>query len=143
MKILKAVLTYFGLAIASLIGMLFAFVELRSLFAGDFLLMNSPFLGALGYFLRGLYFLLIITLSVFIVLFRTHNKKICIILLAVAISLLVGALLSLMFYDYYVSLVIIAASLILWLSQALASLEKKNNKHVWLNKLWKRLLLPQ
>ena len=128
MKILKAVLTYFGLVIASLIGMLFAFVELRSLFAGDFLLMNSPFLGALGYFLRGLYFLLIITLSVFIVLFRTHNKKICIILFAAAVSLLAGALLSLLFYDYFVSIVIIVASFILVAITSIGFFKKEEQK---------------
>ena len=113
MRIVKAILVYLGLAIASLVALVFAFVELRSLFAGDFLLMNSPFLSASEYFLRGLYFLLIITLCVFIVLFRVHHKKICIILFAAAISLLVGALLTLIFYEYFVSLVIILITLIL------------------------------
>ena len=113
MKILERVLVYLGLALASIVALLFTFVEWRSLFAGDFLLFNSPFLGALSYFLRGLYFLLILTLCVFIVLFRTHHKKICIILFAGAISLLVGAFLTLFFYDYYVSLVIILVTSIL------------------------------
>lgn len=113
MRIIKAILVYLGLAIAFLVALVFAFVELRSLFAGDFLLMNSPFLGALAYFLRGLYFLLIITLCVFIVLFRVHQKKICIILFAASISLLIGALLSLIFYEYFVSLVIVLITLIL------------------------------
>ena len=113
MRILERVLVYLGLALASIVALLFTFVEWRSLFAGDFLLFNNPFLGALSYFLRGLYFLLILTLCVFIVLFRTHHKKICIILFTGAVSLLIGAFLSLFFYDYYVSLVIILVTSIL------------------------------
>ena len=110
---MKNVLLYIGLGLASLVALLFAFVEFRSLFAGDFLLFNNAFLGALAYFLRGLYFLLIITLVVFIILFKTHQKKICIILFAGAISLFVGACLSLLFYEYFVSLVIMFITLIL------------------------------
>ena len=125
MKILKAVLVYLGLAIASLVALVFAFVELRSLFAGDFLLMNSPFLGALAYFLRGLYFLLIITLCVFIVLFRLNHKKICIILFASAITLFIGAFISLVFYDYYVSLVIILITSILVAITAIGFFKKE------------------
>ena len=113
MRILKAVLVYMGLTIASIVGFLFTFIEWRTLFAGDFRLFNNVFAGGLGYFLRGLYFFLIIVLCVFIVLFRTHNKKICIILFAVAVSLLIGAFLSLIFYDFMVSAVIIFATLIL------------------------------
>ena len=113
MKILKEVLIYLGISVALLVAFIFAFLEFRSLFAGDFLLFNKPFLGGLAYFLRGLYFLLIITLCVFIVLFRIHHKKICIILFAGSISLLIGAFLSLVFYDYYVSLVIILITAIL------------------------------
>ena len=110
---------------AALVALVFAFVELRSLFAGDFLLMNSPFLGALAYFLRGLYFLLIITLCVFIVLFRLNHKKICIILFASAIALFIGAFISLVFYDYYVSLVIILITSILVAITAIGFFKKE------------------
>ena len=113
MKILKIVLVYLGITIASIVGFLFTFLEWRSLFAGDYLLFNNAFVGALAYFLRGLYFFLIITLCVFIVLFRVFKKKICIILFAASISLLIGAFLSLVFYDYYVSLIIILVTSIL------------------------------
>ena len=128
MKILERVLVYLGLTLASIVALLFTFVEWRSLFAGDFLLFNSPFLGALSYFLRGLYFLLILTLCVFIVLFRTHHKKICIILFAGAVSLLVGAFLSLFFYDYYVSLVIILVTSILVAITAVGFFKKEEGQ---------------
>ena len=128
MKILKIVLVYLGITIASIVGFLFTFLEWRSLFAGDFLLFNNAFLGALAYFLRGLYFLLIITLCVFIVLFRINHKKICIILFAASISLLIGAFLSLVFYDYYVSLVIIAVNAILVAITAIGFFKKEEQQ---------------
>ena len=112
MKIVKNVLVYVGLGLASIVVFVFMFLEWRSLFAGDHLLFNNAFLGGLAYFLRGLYYFLIIALAVFIVLFRTHNKKICIILFAASISLLIGAFLTLIFYDYFVALVVIAINLI-------------------------------
>ena len=133
MRLVKSILVYLGLAIASLVALVFAFVELRSLFAGDFLLFNNPFLGALAYLLRGLYFLLIITLCVFIVLFRVHKKKICIILFAAAISLLIGAFLSLIFYDYYVSLVIIFITLILMAITSIGFFKKEEQTSCPLN----------
>ena len=128
MKILKSVLVYLGLSLASLIALIFAFLELRSLFAGDFLLFNNAFLGALAYFLRGLYYLLIIALCVFIVLFRTHHKKICIILFAASISLLIGAFITLMFYDYYISLVVILITAILVVITSLGFFKKEDQE---------------
>ena len=128
MRILERVLVYLGLALASIVALLFTFVEWRSLFAGDFLLFNNPFLGALSYFLRGLYFLLILTLCVFIVLFRTHHKKICIILFAGAVSLLVGAFFTLLFYEYYVSLVIILVTSILVAITAVGFFKKEDQQ---------------
>ena len=107
MKALKNVLLYTSLTLVSIVAFIFGFVEFRSLFAGDFCLFNNVFVGFLTYFFRGFYFLLIITLVVFIILFKTHHKKICIILFAGALSLFVGALLTLLFYDYFVSLAII------------------------------------
>lgn len=133
MRLVKSILVYLGVAIASLISLVFAFVELRSLFAGDFLILNNPFLGALAYLLRGLYFLLIIALCVFIILFRTHKKKICIILFGAAISLLIGALLSLIFYDYYISLVIIFITLILVAITAIGFFKKEEQSSCPLN----------
>ena len=128
MRLVKSILLYAFLGVLSIVALLFAFVELRSLFAGDFRLFNNPFLGGLAYFLRGLYYLLIVTLCVFIVLFRTHHKKYCIILFAVAVSLLIGALLSLMFYDYYISLVIIFVTAILVTIVSIGFFSKKEQQ---------------
>lgn len=107
MSNLKKVLLCLVFGVMGLIAVPFLFIELRAFFSFDFVYINNPFASGLAYLLRGLYFLLIITLSVFTILFIINKKKFCIILFASAVSLFIGALLSLIFYEYYVSLVLI------------------------------------
>ena len=113
MKIVKTILFYLGITVASLVALVFAFVELRSLFAGDFTLMHDGFAYLLGSIFRSLYFLSIIALGVFHILFRIKKKPVCIVLFALCISLLIGAFLSFIFYDYFITLAIIFINLIL------------------------------
>lgn len=128
MKIVKVILLYAGLTIASLVGLIFIFVEFRSLFAGDFTLFDNQFLGFLIYLCRGLYFASIIALCVFIVLFRAHKKKICIVLFIMALALLVGALLTLIHFAYYISLVLVAVTSILVIITAIEFFKKEEDK---------------
>ena len=113
MKIAKNVLLYFLLALIIVVAFAFAFIELRTLFAGDFKLYNNVFTGGLAYFSRGLYYLLIIALCVSIIVFNIKHKKICIILYVGSITLFIGSLFSLSFYDYLIALPIILINLIL------------------------------
>lgn len=112
MSNLKKVLLCLVFGVMGLIAVPFLFIELRAFFSFDFVYINNPFVSGLAYLLRGLYFLLIITLSVFAILFIINKKKFCIILFASAVSLFVGALLSLLFYEYYVSLALIVITLV-------------------------------
>ena len=112
MKALKNILLYIVLGIMGFLAIPFMFVEFRNFFSFDFMLTNSPFASGLAYFLRGLYFLLILVQAVFTILFIANKKKICIILFATQASLFIGALLSLLFYEYYISLIIIFVTLI-------------------------------
>ena len=112
MKTLKNILLYVVLGLMGFIAIPFIFVEYRNFFSFDFIYMNNPFASGLAYFLRGLYFLLILFQSVFTILFIANKKKICIILFATQASLFLGALLSLLFYEYYISLIIIFITLI-------------------------------
>ena len=113
MRILKNILLYVALVLVIIIAFAFAFIELRTLFAGDFKLFNNAVSGGFAYFFRGLYFLMIIALSVTIIIFNIKHKKICIILFAGALSLFVGALFTFLFYDYFVTLAILFINLIL------------------------------
>ena len=112
MKTLKNVLLCVVLGLMGFIAIPFIFVEFRNFFSFDFIYTHSPFLSGLAYFLRGIYFLLILTLAVFTILFIVNKKKICIILFATGASLFVGAILSLLFYDWYISLILIFITVI-------------------------------
>ena len=112
MKLLKSILVYLGLGISMLLAFIFMFLEFRSLFAGDFTLMSNPTSSFFAILFRGLYFLSIIALAVFIILFRTHNKKICIILFAISIALFIGSLLSFIHFHLPVALAIVAINVI-------------------------------
>ena len=112
MKTLKNILLYIVLGLMGFIAIPFMFVELRNFFSFEFVNLNNPFLSGLGYFLRAMYFFLILTLSVFTILFIINYKKICIILFATSVSLFIGALLSLLFYEYYISLILIFITLV-------------------------------
>ena len=113
MRIFRDILFYIVISLASVVSIAFSFVELRTLLAGDFLLFNNAFVGGLGYFLRSAFYLTILALCVFLVIFRVRKLKVNIIILFASISILVGALHSLAFYDYYISLVVIFISLLL------------------------------
>ena len=91
----------------------FMFVEFRAFFSFDFMYTHNPFVSGLAYLLRGIYFLLIFVQALFTILFIANKKKICIILFATQVSLFIGALLSLLFYEYYISLILIFITLVM------------------------------
>ena len=113
MKTLKNILIYIVMGLMGFIAIPFMFVEFRAFFSFDFMYTHNPFVSGLAYFLRGIYFLLIFVQALFTILFIANNKKICIILFATQVSLFIGALLSLLFYEYYISLILIFITLVM------------------------------
>lgn len=128
MKTLKNILIYIVMGLMGFIAIPFIFVEFRNFFSFDFLYTNSPFASGLGYLLRGIYFLLILVQSVFTILFIVNKKKICIILFAAQASLFIGALLSLLFFEYYISLIIIFVTLIQFIIISFGFFKKEEEK---------------
>ena len=112
MKILKKVLLYFIYAFTGIVSLPFIFVEFRNFFSFEFVYMNNAALNGIAYLARAIYFLLILALAVFTILFIASKRKFCIILFATSLALFSGALLSLIFFEYYVSLVLIAITLL-------------------------------
>ena len=112
MKTLKNILVYIVLGLMGFTSLPFIFVEFRNFFSFEFVNLNNPFLSGLGYLLRGIFFLLIFVQALFAILFMANKKKFCIILFATGVSLFFGALLSLLFYVYYISLIIIFITLV-------------------------------
>ena len=103
-------------------------VELRNFFSFEFVYMNNPFASGLSYFLRSSYFFLILSLAVFTILFVASKRKFCIILFATAVSLLIGALLSLKFYEWYISLAVIFITLVLLIIISIGFFKKEKER---------------
>ena len=113
MKIVKALLFYLGTIFVSIVSLVFTFIEIRSLFAGDFTLMNSVAVGFISSFSRVTYFLFIIALAISLIVFRIKKKKMCFLLFAVSTVLLICAFITFAFYDYFITLAIIFINSIL------------------------------
>ena len=74
MKLVGRIVSYFFLIVVALLSLVFAFVELRSLFAGDFSLFNSPALGFIQYLFRGLFFVSLSAYCIYIFIYFLNNK---------------------------------------------------------------------
>lgn len=122
---MKKALLYIFLAITIILSTVFAVIELRSFFAGDYRLFNNTVTGGLAYLSRGLYFLFIDGLCIYIILFNINKKPANIVLFSTSACLFAGALFSLLFYEYYVSLVFILLTAILLTITSVSFFKKK------------------
>ena len=128
MKIVKIVLFSLGMVVTSLVALAFAFVEIRSLFAGDFTLMASAFIGFFASFSRITYYLFILALAITLTVFKIRKQRACFILFVVSIVLLICSFITFAFYDYFVTLVIIFANVILVVITSLDFFKKETQK---------------
>lgn len=124
MKKVVVILLCSSLVISALIGIIFGFIEFRSLFAGDFALMNNPAASFFSYLFRGLYFLTIIITSILVFKSVCLKHKTSAILLSLSIALLASGFVTFIFYEFYFSLLILLACLFIFIS-ALSNYLKK------------------
>ena len=127
MKTFKNVLRYIGLAFYLLIAAIFAFIEIRSLFAGDFSLMNNQAVAFFSILFRGLYFLAMLVFGVIMIVFMVKKEKISPVLLAMNIALIIGALFSLLYFHLIVAIVLALFNLIGFAVILSLSLRKPEN----------------
>ena len=106
LKIVFRILFIIGVVIISLIAILFAFIELRSLFSLDFLLFNNPIAGFFAYLSRGLFYLSMLGLTIAIVVLHILKRKIHISLQILSFVIFIGSLLSFIFYDFSIALIV-------------------------------------
>ena len=108
------ILSFVGLGIAILFSVVFAFIELRTLFAGDWSLFNSPVLGFFSYFFRSVFFLGMFsnTLALAMYVGLKEERERYLTLLIIGVGLFVGSFMGLFFYASFVALIIIAISVI-------------------------------
>ena len=125
MRILKNVLFYLGTGFVSLIAFLFSFIEIRSIFAGDFTLFNSAATGFFAYLFRGLFFLSTLAFAVVLIVYKAKHIKIDLFLFIISCGLLGGSFISFAFYHFIVGLAVVVINLILLIITALECFVKK------------------
>ena len=108
MKLVGRIISYFFLIVVALLSLVFAFVELRSLLAGDFTLFNSSALGFFQYLFRGLFFLFISGYCIYLFIYFLNNKILGFGHYVVAGALLISSLFTIFFYVLNVYLACIA-----------------------------------
>ena len=124
MKKALTILRFIGVGLSILVAIVFSFVELRTLFAGDSSLMESPISAGFGYGFRGLYFLLMIANGVLLIVSLAKKEQSSLIELLYNAFLVGVGFMSTLFYDWYVSLVIILINVITFLIRVLYKGEK-------------------
>ena len=112
MKLVGRIISYFFLVIVALISLVFAFVELRSLFAGDFTLFNSVALGFMQYLFRGLFFTTLSSYCIYLLIYFLKNKILGFGHYVIAGALLVCSIFTIFFYVLYVYFACIALAVI-------------------------------
>lgn len=119
------ILSFIGLGLTILFGFIFAFIELRTLFAGDYSLFNNPVLGFFAYFFRSVFFLGLIAESITLIIFISKKKEEFLSLLIISGGLFISAFMGLFFYAWFVAALIILISLFPVLISLLNFLKKK------------------
>ena len=109
---ISKIIAYVGLGLTILFSLIFTFIEFRSLFASDFTLFNNPVVGLFSYLFRGLFFIDLIALSVFIIIYMSKEHKSYAGTLIVSGSLFVAAYFTVFFYAWYIAFIIILITLI-------------------------------
>lgn len=112
MRLVGRIVSYIFLSLVGIVSLVFAFIELRCLFAGDFLLMNIPALSFLTYLFRGLFFLILFVFATYLFLALIKNKELQLVHFMIAVSLVVASLFTIAFYVLYVYLLVIVLALI-------------------------------
>ena len=115
MRLAGKIFTYIGLALVVVVGVAFAFIELRSLFAGDFSLFNNPASAFFKYLCRGLYYVSLVGASILTIVLLIKNKKSNVYVATFTAALLIGSCFTFIFYQYYFAIGVILMALILFL----------------------------
>lgn len=107
MRLFRNILAFFALGLSTIVSLAFTFVELRPIFAGDFNLMEDPGLSIAGYLFRAFFYILMVVNAVLIAINIIKGNKLDLFGLIFNAALVTVAFVSLIFYEWYVSLAVI------------------------------------
>ncbi len=113
MKLVARIINIVLLSITILLAIVFSFIELRSLIAGDYSLFNNPAEGFVGYLFRGLYFVIILVFFIFLLIIYLTNKEMKFIYYFIGMLLLIGSLFTVFFYSTYIYFLVILITLLM------------------------------
>ena len=117
MKILKSILLYVSSVLAGLVALIFAFLEIRAVFAGDPNLMENPVGSAFGYIFRFIFYALMLTSVVILIIRFIKKKPLEFLDMVFNAALIGGGFLSLLYYDWFISLVLIVLNIFLFMDR--------------------------
>lgn len=112
MRLVGRIISNTLLVITAVIALVFAFIELRSLFACDFLFMNNQVGAFIAYLSRGLFFLILMGFAICVLIFYLLKIDLASFHYVIAVSLALGSLFSVAFYSTYIYLLIVSFSVI-------------------------------
>ena len=107
MKKLFAVLKCIGASLVGIISLVFAFIEIRPLFAIDWKLMEIPIVSFIEYLLRAIFFLFMFinALKVFMCVIQQRGLSLSAIIFNGAI--VAASAVTFLFYEWYISLILV------------------------------------
>ena len=112
MKLVGRIIASFFLVLSGLLSLVFAFIEIRFIFAGDFLLMNTPALYFISYLLRFIFFIALGFFNISLLINIISQKGISAIYLVFAPIFFISSLFSIIFYSTFIYLLVIFIALV-------------------------------
>ena len=118
MRIVRAIFCWIGIVLGVVLSLGLGFVEGRTLFAGDWKLAENPGLAATGYAMRLLYFLLLLAFCVVAIINEVSSFKLYPLMVLIPLALVIGAVASFFFYQWYITAGLLFATGLLSLEAA-------------------------
>ena len=111
MKILRAVFSWIGMVLSIVLSLALGFVEGRTLFSGDWKLAENPALAGFGYAMRLIYFVLLLAFAVLAIINEVSSSfKLGPLAILAPCALVIGAVASFLFYQWYICAALIFAT---------------------------------
>ena len=128
MKKFLTVLYCFVASLAGIISLVFAFIEIRPLFAGDWKLMEIPAVSFIEYLLRGIFFLFMFVnaLKVFMCVIQQRGLSLSAIIFNGALIAASGV--TFLFYEWYISLALVIVNALMMVIRVFTIDKKEQEK---------------
>ena len=107
MNKLFAVLKYIGATFVGVVGLVFAFIEIRPIFAGDWKLMEIPAISFIEYLLRAIFFLFMFINALKVFMCVMHQRGLSLSAIVFNGALIAASAITFIFYEWYISLILV------------------------------------